>query len=103
MRSAIANALVPDPTLIALVAQAHQWLDALAKGQIGSVRDIGKRDRVDPSDVGRILQLAFLAPDIVEAILAGRQPIELTSKRLKRIGSLPLHWQEQRRMLGFPG
>lgn len=103
IRSAVADATTPDPNLTALVAQAHRWLEALAEGQINSVRDIAKRDRFDPSDVGRILQLAFLAPDIIEAILGGRQPIELTSKRLKRIGSLPLHWQEQRRMLGFPG
>jgi hypothetical protein len=46
------------------------------------------------------LPLAFLAPDIVEAILQGRQPVELTVLRLKRIG-LPLSWVEQRRLLGF--
>jgi site-specific DNA recombinase len=67
------------------------------------VREIAKHDGLDPSDVGRILQLAFLAPDIVEAILAGRQPLDLTAKRLKRVGTLPLGWQDQRRLLGFPG
>jgi transposase-like protein len=36
-----------------------------------------------------------------EAILAGRQPIELTAKRLKRVGDLPVSWAEQRRLLGF--
>ncbi len=45
--------------------------------------------------------LGLLAPDIVEAILAGRQPIELTAKRLKRIRDLPVSWAEQRRVLGF--
>ena len=48
----------------------------------------------------RCLPLAFPAPDIVEAILQGRQPVELTVLRLKRIG-LPLSWVEQRRLLGF--
>jgi hypothetical protein len=103
IRSAAADAATPDPNLTALVAQAHGWLHVLAKGQIGSIRDIAKRDGIDPSDVGRILQLAFLAPDIIEAILAGREPIELTAKRLKRIGRLPLDWREQRRALGFTG
>jgi hypothetical protein len=51
-------------------------------------------------DVSRCLPLAYLAPDIVEAILQGRQPVELTVLRLKRIG-LPLSWVEQRRLLGF--
>jgi hypothetical protein len=41
------------------------------------------------------LPLAFLAPDIVEAILKGRQPIELTAARLMRIRDLPLSWAEQ--------
>jgi hypothetical protein len=47
----------------------------------------------------RIILLGFLAPDIVEAILAGRQPVELTVSRLKRIGDLPVSWAEQRRLL----
>ena len=47
-----------------------------------------------------MLPLAFLAPDIVEAILHGRQPVELATARLKRI-RLPLSWAEQRLVLGF--
>jgi hypothetical protein len=46
-------------------------------------------------------QSGRLAPDIVEAILAGRQPIELTAKQLKRIRDFPVSWAEQRRVLGF--
>jgi hypothetical protein len=56
---------------------------------------------VDEGDFSRFLPLAFLAPDIVEAIVAGRQPPELTAERLKRIGKLPLDWSEQRKVLGF--
>ena len=55
----------------------------------------------DP-DLCRLLgQLAFLAPDIVEAILAGRQPVEFTANRIRRVGTLPLDWDDQRRRLGF--
>ncbi len=61
-----------------------------------------RRDGIDASDVRRNIQLAFLAPDIVEAILAGRQPVELTARRLRRIGALPLEWDHQRCRLGFP-
>jgi len=42
-----------------------------------------------------------LPPDIVEAILDGRQPFELTASRLKRIRDLPISWAEQRQLLGF--
>jgi site-specific DNA recombinase len=41
-------------------------------------------------------------PDIVEAIVAGQQPVKLTTRRLRRIGGLPLEWDGQRRLLGFP-
>jgi len=54
-------------------------------------------------DVSRFLPLAFLAPDIVEAILAGRKPVELTSKKLKRLRNLPKSWEEQRQLLDFTG
>ena len=96
------NAPALDQHLIALVAQARLWFVQVIRGEVESVREIADRDGLDPSDVGRNLQLAFLAPDIVEAVLAGHQPVELTARRLKRVGSLPLEWEHQRRMLGFP-
>ena len=61
---------------------------------------IGRREGTNIDDVSRSLQLAFLAPDLVEAMLDGTQPIALTPERLKRAGELPLLWDEQRAMLG---
>ena len=95
-------AAAPDNNLIALLARANRWFDALTGREAMSVQEIARRDGIDASDVGRSIQLAFLAPDIVEAILAGRQPVELTARRLVRIGALPLEWDRQRRILGFP-
>ena len=91
-----------DQYLIDLVAKAHRWLQELTAGKIASIREIAARDGTHASDVGRTLQLAFLAPDIVEAILTGRQPVELTARRLRQIGTLPLEWERQRRLLGLP-
>jgi site-specific DNA recombinase len=45
--------------------------------------------------------LAFLAPNIVAAIIEGRQPVELTAKRLMYQTRLPIEWTEQERVLGF--
>ncbi len=95
-------AAAPDKNLIALLARAHRWFDALTGREATSVQEIARRDRIDASDVGRSIQLAFLAPDIVEAILTGRQPVELTARRLMRIGALPIEWDRQRRFLGYP-
>ncbi len=87
--------------MIAAVAQGRTWLAQIRGGEVQSVRDLAERHGVNQGDVSRILPLGLLAPDIVEAILAGRQPIELTAKQLKRIRDLPLSWAEQRRVLGF--
>ena len=91
----------PDPHLIVAVAQGRQWFAKIRDGDVQSVRDLGDLHGVDQGDVSRILRLGLLAPDIVEAILAGRQPIELTAKRLKRVRDLPVSWAEQRLNLGF--
>ncbi len=102
VRATQSEAAAPDRNLIALAAQARRWFDQLAGGEVGSIQEIARRDGIDASDVGRNIQLAFLAPDIVEAILAGRQPVELTARRLRRIGALPLEWDRHRGLLGFP-
>jgi site-specific DNA recombinase len=53
-----------------------------------------------PRGISRVLPLAFLAPDIVQAIYEGRQPSDLKVKALS--ANLPIEWAEQRRALGFP-
>ncbi len=95
-----ATTINPDPRLIATVARAHHWSEELRIGVASSVGDLVTRHGVDQGGVSRSLPLAFLAPDIVEAILQGRQPGELTAARLKQI-RLPMSWAEQRRLLGF--
>ena len=102
MRATDRAAVAPDQYLVDIVARAHRWYRELTAGDVDSIREIAERDGIDASDVGGDIQLAFLAPDIVEAILAGRQPVELTARRLRNIGALPLDWERQRRLLGLP-
>jgi hypothetical protein len=91
----------PNQKLIFATAQGCKWFAEIKEGNVRSVRALAKLQGVDQGDVSRILPFALLAPDIVEAILAGRQPVALTVSRLKRIGDLPVSWAEQRRLLGF--
>ncbi len=88
--------------LFKLVARAHTWFKDITSGKITNIQDIARRETIDLGDVSRILPLAFLAPDIVEAIAKNKQPEHLTAHRLKRIAKLPLDWQQQRALLGFP-
>jgi DNA invertase Pin-like site-specific DNA recombinase len=89
----------PNATLIKALARAHAWKEKLFSGHAPSIQTIAKAEGVTPRYVGRIIRLAFLAPDIVEAILEGYQPADLELERLMK--GIPIGWQEQRRVLGL--
>ena len=97
----ISKTASPDSGLIDLVSNSYQWVQMIFKKEVFTVREISKKDGVDEGDVSRFLPFAFLAPDIVEAILRGKQPIKLTPEKLKRLRNLPKSWEEQRALLGF--
>jgi len=90
----------PVPSLIKAVVRAHPWSEKIIRGELTGLRSIAELTSLDEHYAGRILNCSFLAPDIVEAILDGRQPADLTVRKLLR--SLPLAWAEQRQRLGFP-
>ncbi len=94
----IANPTV-DPKLEETIRNANRWLKLLTTGEATSVDAIAELDGLPASEISRVLPLAFLAPDITKAILTGKQPVDLTAERLKRIGKLPACWNEQRRVL----
>ncbi|PCJ61092.1 MAG: resolvase [Rhodospirillaceae bacterium] len=91
----------PNATLIKALARAHAWKAKLLSGDTPSIRAIAKDEGVNERYVGHHLRLSFLAPDIVEAILDGYQPIDLDMKRLLK--GIPLIWGEQRREFGLNG
>lgn len=88
----------PNAVLIKAVARAHVWYARLLSGEATSLRAIAREHGVTPRYVRRILRCAFLAPDLVEAILQGRQSPELTLAGLCH--TLPLDWAEQHKALG---
>jgi DNA invertase Pin-like site-specific DNA recombinase len=89
----------PDAKLIRLVAKGRRWYEELVSGQTASLRSIAKREGVGDTYVSRVLHAALLAPDIVERILNGTQPITLTVDALRT--SPPLDWDDQRRLFGI--
>ena len=68
---------------------------------VESITDLAKIEDVQRTYPSRIIPLVFLAPDITEAILEGRQPIDLTLDRLLAAMPLPLTWNDQRTVLGI--
>jgi DNA invertase Pin-like site-specific DNA recombinase len=91
-----------DPSLIKLIAKAHTLRTGLEDGSIPSILEFAKRKNIDHGDARRMLPLGYLAPDIIEAILSGHQPSDLTVLKLKSGYDLPIRWDEQRVHLGFP-
>jgi hypothetical protein len=91
----------PDHTLIKLMADARSWMQRLRNGEVASIRALARELDLDHRHVTRALPLAFLAPDIIHAILGGRQPAELTVTSLKRLDPFPMRWDDQRTALGI--
>ena len=90
-----------DQTLIKAVVRARKWFDDLAAGRIRSFAEIASNENSGERYVSSLMPLAFLAPDIIDAILTGTQPAHLSAELLIKRTQLPLDWTEQRALLGF--
>lgn len=86
-----------DNTMVKALARAHRWRDMLESGEHATVRDLAKAESIDEVYLGRVLRLTLLAPNIVDAILAGTQPDNLELHDLLK--PLPAEWNKQQGML----
>ncbi len=87
-----------DPALSKAIARGRAWFEELATGRARSLQELAKRDGISRRYIRRLISLAFLSPQLVEAILEGWQPAELTATRLTEL-DLPLDWTEQHKLL----
>ncbi len=69
-----------DPALVKALARAHRWRRMLEAGEHGTVRELAKAEKVKKTYITRALRLTLLAPDMIEAILDGRQPEGMTCR-----------------------
>jgi hypothetical protein len=83
-----------DSALIKALARGFRWRKLLETGDFTTIEEIAKAEYINPSYVSRVLRMTLLAPEIVEAILAGRQPERLTMARAMQ--PFPMDWQCQR-------
>ena len=83
-----------DNTIIKALARAFRWRQMLETGDIATVTEIAANEKINASYVSRVLRLTLLAPEIVEAILDGRQGPEMTLPVL--MGPFPVEWERQR-------
>jgi hypothetical protein len=83
-----------DPAMVKALARAFRWKRMLDTGRYASVSEIAAKEKIDRGYVGSILRLTLLAPDIVEAVLDGRQPAGLGLPALLK--PFPAEWDRQR-------
>jgi hypothetical protein len=88
-----------DETLVKALVRAHRWRRRIESGQARSVTDLAEQEGVTDAYVCRLLPLTCLAPDIVEAILDGRQPKGL--RLAEMLGNGSVEWEEQRAAWSF--
>jgi len=91
----------PDARLIRLLLRARRFNATLAQGEGITFAALAEREGVSRSYFTRLVRLSYLAPDITQAILDGRQPRDFTGEKLLDHSRLPLAWHDQRIALGF--
>jgi len=91
----------PDASHVRLLIRANSLSRRLAASQASNLEDVGAQEGMGAPYAPRWMRLNFLAPDIVVAILNGRQPVNLTARKLMTDTRLPFAWPEQRAALGF--
>lgn len=89
-----------DASLINLVAKAWKARCAVEASN-DDPKEVAIREEHEAEYFARLVRLGYLAPDIISAIIEGKQPASLTRQKLARTGSLPVLWDEQRTLLDF--
>jgi hypothetical protein len=83
-----------DSSLVKAIARSFRWREMLEGDQYSTIREIAATEKISETYVGRVLRLTLLAPDIIEAIMSGRQPVGLQLDAVIR--RFPVGWGEQR-------
>ena len=88
-----------DSAMVKAIARAFRWRKMLENGTYATIAEIAVAEKINASYIGRVLRLTLLAPDIVGAILAGRQPAGLQLDDLMK--QFPVGWHAQRDAIGL--
>lgn len=82
-----------DNTLVKALARAFRWKQMLESGEFATIAELAEREGIASSYMTRVLRVTLLAPDIVEAILAGKQGPEVTLVSV--LERFPTEWKDQ--------
>ncbi len=88
-----------DNTMVKALARAFRWKRMLESGEFTTIAELAAKEGLAVSYLARVLRMAQLAPDIVEAIVVGRQPSEMTLAHL--LEPFPAVWGNQLVTIGL--
>jgi DNA invertase Pin-like site-specific DNA recombinase len=97
--AAIEQRRQPVSSLVKAVSRASDWVRRMEGGEFRHQRDLAKATKLEPRYISALLRVAFLAPEITEAIIDGRQPPDLTLGSVTSV--LPMSWQQQKKLISF--
>ena len=90
-----------DNTMVKALARAFRWRKLLETRVYATVEEIAAAEKINPSYVSRVLRLTLLSPDIIQSIVDGSQPTELTMAKLMK--PFPVEWKKQKDQFGISG
>ena len=91
-----------DLPLIRTIGKAFYWQKMIDTGEVANATELARRFKLEPGWVSEVLRMTRLAPDIIRAVLDGKQPRHLNLHALRgRQAEVPLDWDEQRRLFEF--
>lgn len=99
IKAMASNASKADQTFVNALAKAFRWQTMLEDGTYASPKELAQREGMDITHLYRVMRLTLLAPDIIEAVLKGKQPRTLTLQNVIR--GFPISWAQQRQKFGF--
>ncbi len=91
-----------DLPLVRTLGKAFYWQRLIDSGEVANAHELARRLKLEPGWVSEVMRMTLLAPDIVKAILDGRQPRHLNLHTMRgRQVEVPVEWKEQRLLFGF--
>ena len=87
------GSLGQDPHVLRAIARAWKWRRQLEEGEMAGIQDIAAREKISDQYVGRMIRLAFLAPEVLEARLVKRRPPEISINEMAEVAKLP--WESR--------
>ena len=88
-----AQARKPDNTLVKALARAFRWKRMLESGEFASISELAEKEGIAFTYMARLMRLSLLSPELVDAVMDGRQPAHITLANL--MDPFPANWKEQ--------